>query len=272
MSSLVSVSEFQQTVLGFYKNEGRDLPWRKSDANGAFDPYKILVSEIMLQQTQVNRVVPKYQEFIQRFPTIDALASAPLAEVLTLWSGLGYNRRAVFLHSTSQQINAYDTFPSSIDELIKLPGIGVNTANAIVAYAFNQPVIFIETNIRTVYIHHFFSEATGVTDAQLMPFIRRSLYADNPRKWYWALMDYGTFLKSKYGNVSQRSKHFIKQSKFSGSRRQIRGLILKMLVQRNYEYHILKQKLNDERTDSVLDELTKEGLISKYQQTYRLGK
>jgi A/G-specific adenine glycosylase len=149
--SVATVTDFQKTVWDFYRAHRRTMPWRVEPA-----PYFVLVSELMLQQTQVSRVQSKFISFIRKFPTIEALAAAPLADVLGAWSGLGYNRRAKFLWQAAQDIQAKGSFPQTVDLLMQLPGIGANTAGAIAAYAFNRPVFFIETNIRTVFIHHFF--------------------------------------------------------------------------------------------------------------------
>src|SRR5215471_3425360 len=170
--------QFCKLVFEYYQNHGRhDLPWRLPDSNGSFHPYKILVSEIMLQQTQVPRVLPKFKDFIGQFPTIQSLAQAPLKDVLVAWQGLGYNRRAKFLWQAAQAIiqDSEGTVPSTESDLVKLPGIGKNTAGAISAYAFNQPAIFIETNIRTVFIHHFFKDQVDVPDKALLGLVGATL-------------------------------------------------------------------------------------------------
>lgn len=265
---MADLKQFQQIVWDYYHDYGRDLPWRRPEADGTFDPYKIMVSELMLQQTQVSRVIPKYLQFLKVFPTTESLAQAPLADVLRQWSGLGYNRRAKFLWQSAQQIRG--SFPETLDELIKLPGIGTNTAGAILAYAFNQPVVFIETNIRTVYIHHFFPGQIDVTDKQLLPLLEKTLDAEHPREWYWALMDYGSYLKTTVGNLSQNSRHYAKQSTFHGSKRQIRGQVLRELAGTNKTFSQLKTTIQDERLRAVLDDLTKEGLIQYNNHDYSL--
>lgn len=234
------------------------MPWRTST-----DPYYVIVSEIMLQQTQVSRVVPKFELFIHEFPTIDNLARAPLSEVLQVWVGLGYNRRAKYLHMAAQQIEQEygGQIPRTLDELIKLPGIGHNTAAAIMNYAYNTPVVFIETNIRTVYLHHFFPNETDVHDKQLLPLVESTLPVDNPREWFWAIMDYGSHIKSQHPNPSRRSKHHSKQSKFEGSSRQLRGKILKLLLKGPATYDILLSTLEDSRTPKIITNLEEEKLI-----------
>lgn len=266
---------FQGVVWNHYTVHGRhDLPWRLSDKADPETlpnqpcPYHVLVSELMLQQTQVNRVIPKFLAFIERYPTLRDVADSSLGEVIALWSGLGYNRRAKFLWQTSQQIvQKYDgNVPDDIQQLVELPGIGQNTAGAIVAYAFNKPAVFIETNIRTVYFHHFFPGEHGIADTMLVPLIKQTMPTKTPREWYWALMDYGTFLK-KHQNAAGTSKHFIKQSRFEGSKRQVRGIVLKRLTARPHKELELYELLNDERLTQVLDELQREGFIER-QGTY----
>jgi A/G-specific adenine glycosylase len=227
----------------------------------------------MLQQTQVKRVIPKYHTFLEVFPTVQSLAAANLGDVLRQWSGLGYNRRAKFLWQSAQKIvGAYGgTFPDNPKALTSLPGIGINTAGAICAYTYNQPVVFIETNIRTAYIHHFFKNQERVEDKQLVPLIEKTLDREQPREFYWALMDYGSHLKQEQGNASRHSKHYTKQSKFEGSRRQIRGQVLRLLAQTNYSGAELQKAIDDPRLPAVLEELVIEGLITKAGQTYSLS-
>lgn len=266
-------TNFTDTVWTYYHDYGRDLPWRHSTQSDAFDPYLILVSEIMLQQTQVQRVIHKYQEFLALFPTVASLAEAPLADVLRAWQGLGYNRRAKFLWQAAQTVvQQYNgVFPSDQNSLVGLPGVGVNTAGAILAYAFNKPVVFIETNIRTVFIHHFFTDRDDVHDKELLPLIADTLDQHNPREWYWALMDYGSYLKATIGNVSRSSKHYAKQSKFEGSKRQIRGQVLHLLSGDSQSLEQLSVAIADSRLGTVLDDLEREGLIDCNANVYRLA-
>ena len=270
--------QFVDDVWEYYLRSARDLPWRTSGANGLFDPYAILVSEVMLQQTQVARVIPKYQAFLEQFPTVQKLASAPLGDVLRAWQGLGYNRRAKFLWQAAQAvITEYNgTFPVEQKELTCLPGVGTNTAGAICAYAYDQPVVFIETNIRTVFIYHYFTDHDGVHDSELLPYIQQSLaeaieQGIAPREWYWALMDYGTYLKATIGNISRSSKHYAKQSTFAGSKRQIRGQVLRLLTTARLSRNHLRSSITDERLDEVLSDLAKEGLITKRANLYQLA-
>lgn len=255
------ISVFQKSVLNYYRRNGRSLPWRKT-----IDPYQILVSEIMLQQTQVDRVIPKFEAFIKRFPDPAALAAAPLRDVLAMWQGLGYNRRAQALHRCAILIvSAYDgRLPDTREGLQTLPGIGPYTAAAVCVFAYNQPCVFIETNIRAVYIHCFFSEENKVRDAQLEPFITATLYKRNPRRWYNALMDYGVFLKKEHGNPARRSRHHSVQSRFEGSDRQIRGMIIRILgetEEMNTRELMRRIGTEPERVRAIIDQLAGEGLV-----------
>lgn len=267
------MQQFQVKIWKFYEEQGRhDLPWRQVEAGGRLDPYAVLVSEIMLQQTQVGRVVPKFKAFIQRFPTVQALAAAPLSEVLKAWNGLGYNRRAKFLWQAARTIEEQDgELPTEVSELQKLPGIGANTAGAIAAYVYNQPAVFIETNIRTVFLHHFFAEQQGVSDRDVATVVAETLDYQRPREWYWALMDYGTHLKQTVGNVARASQRYAKQSKFEGSVRQIRGQVIRLLAAQPHTAAELATQITDSRLPAVLKTLTQERLIQKPDRHYRLA-
>lgn len=228
---------FVGTVWKYYEAYGRsDLPWRKTR-----NPYHILVSEMMLQQTQVERVIPKYRAFLSAFPTVEALASASLAEVLALWQGLGYNRRAKFLHGAAKALvrDHKGRFPKDEAGLRALPGVGSYTALAVMAFAYNVPVVLIETNVRTVFIHHFFPKAASVADAEIMRLVERTLPEERAREWYGALMDYGTHLKRTFGNYNRKSSTYKKQSPFVGSARQVRGAIVRVLVEEHSSLSLL---------------------------------
>ena len=219
-SSSQGIPAFQRMVLSHYEQYGREMAWRNTT-----DPYQILVSEIMLQQTQVERVTTKFPEFIRAFPDFASLAVAPLANVLTVWQGLGYNRRAIALQKCAIRVmNEYEgSLPVDVDILATFPGIGRATASSIAAFAFNMPVVFIETNVRRVFIHFFFTDTDTVSDAEILPLVKKALYRENPRVWYWALMDLGSALKKTIPNPNRRSVHYTKQSPFEGSDRKIRG-------------------------------------------------
>lgn len=269
MPSTDEIIGIRNIVWDYYHDNGRhDMPWRHDEHN----PYHIMVSEIMLQQTQVARVVMKYREFLMKFPTVAALAAAPLGEVLIIWSGLGYNRRAKFLHQAAQMVvEEYGgVFPQTSAELVRLPGIGVNTAGAILAYAYNQPVVFVETNIRTVIIHHFFADDSSVPDKAILEIAEQLLDPEHPREWYWALMDYGSYLKKTVGNLNRQSKTYAKQSTFAGSKRQIRGQVIRKLAAAAQTPAQLEQEIADERLQEVLADLLAEGLIVKQGARLRL--
>lgn len=268
----MDVREFQQLIVKKAEELYRDLPWRREPT-----PYHVLVSELMLQQTQVERVVPKFEVFMEKFPSIEALAVAPLADVLVAWQGLGYNRRAKYLHQAAQQIIALPSFPATIDELTTLPGVGPNTAGAIMAYAFDQPVVYIETNIRTVYLHHFFVNRYDMSDQEILAKLHKTtpfLQGDSsvsPRVWYSALMDYGTELKRQgYGKII-RSRHYVKQSKFDGSLRQMRGRILRELARgEQAELSLRRIFADDARYPAARNGLVRDGLVTQEDGTLRL--
>jgi A/G-specific adenine glycosylase len=255
------ITKFRRIVNDYYQNFGRDLPWRSTN-----DPYKILVSEIMLQQTQVSRVVERYVEFIKTFPDITSLAEATLRDVLTVWQGMGYNRRALSLKKLAEIVNVtYGGYiPSDVSLLMQLPGIGNATANAVCAFAFNQPVVFIETNIRTVYIYHFFSTEDIVRDSEIRPLVERTLDYDNPRRWYNALMDYGGALKKYWSNPGRKSAHHKKQLPFEGSARQLRGAILRALITKPRQtfHELIKAiRFDPDAVKKNIQSLEKEGLV-----------
>jgi A/G-specific adenine glycosylase len=257
------MEKFRRRIYDHYGKYARNLPWRNTR-----DPYRILVSEIMLQQTQVSRVLQKYAAFIHRFPTLEALSKAPFRDIMRVWQGLGYNRRAVALKKIAEKImiEFKGIIPSERELLKTLPGIGEATSGAVCAFAFNKPVVFIETNIRSVFIDYFFKDARGVSDAQLIPYLEETLDKKNPRTWYYALMDYGVYLKGTLANPSRRSLHYRRQSAFKGSDRQIRGKVLKLLVTKK---SITKSTLcrlagvDPVRINAILETLVKDGLIKK---------
>lgn len=255
------IASFQKRVLNYYRQNARDLPWRSTT-----DPYCIMVSEIMLQQTQVERVIPKYENFIARFPDVESLAASSLKDVLSMWQGLGYNRRAQSLHNCARIIirDHRGHMPETREALMTLPGIGINTAAALSVYAYNQPCVFIETNIRAVYIHSFFPEADAVSDKQLEPCIAATLYKRNPRRWYNALMDYGVYLKKLHGNPARKSRHHTVQSHFEGSNRQIRGMVIRILGESttmSVRELVRQTGKEPERVRAIIDQLAGEGLV-----------
>lgn len=264
----MNIKDFQELVWDYYHDHRRAMPWRE-DTN----PYWVVVSEVMLQQTQVSRVLEKFPQFIKKFRSFKELAEAPPAEVIIAWQGLGYNRRALNLQKLAQTIG--DKLPSEPEELIKLPGIGPGTAGSIAAFAYDAPVVFIETNIRRVFIHHFFEGQEGINDKQLLPLVKEALDTEHPREWYYALMDYGTHLAKTVPNPNRRSKHHVVQSKFEGSDRQIRGAVLRALVNENLSIEELAEQAQCSdlgRLRSVLRGLLQDGLIELIKNHYQLPK
>jgi A/G-specific adenine glycosylase len=255
----VKYKDFQELVWEKGRELYRPMPWRDDTR-----AYFVLVSELMLQQTQVERVVPKFQAFIGAFPDIQALARASLGEVLALWSGLGYNRRAKYLHAAARAVvrDHSGEIPLSYEELVSLPGVGPNTAGAILTYSGNQPVVYIETNIRTVYFEHFFEGELRVTDSQVREVVAATLDHEHPREWYWALMDYGSWLKRNGRGSIDKSAHYKKQPALKGSLREARGLAVKALSSGSKTRQDITSLLDDEaRMNTAINDLLAEGLI-----------
>ena len=257
------LKRFRKQVLAWYKAHGRhQMAWRHTR-----DPYQILVSEIMLQQTQVGRVTTKFVEFIAAFPDFPALATAPLPIVLAVWQGMGYNRRAIALKTCAERVmEEYGgCLPADSRRLAELPGIGPATAASVCAFAFNLPVVFIETNIRRVYIHYFFGDRERVADTEILPLVEQTLDRKNPRVWYWALMDLGAALKTTVPNPNRRSRHYTRQAPFEGSDRQLRGMILRHLLwHRLMNKDAIIQVLPSDpgRSSRIIDALVSEGFLT----------
>jgi A/G-specific adenine glycosylase len=267
----VSMEQFRKMVLTHFREHGRDLAWRKTT-----DPYHILVSEIMLQQTQVDRVALKYPRFLEVFPDFRSLALAELSAVLNEWQGLGYNRRAIALQKCARRV--VDEFegalPADVDILATFPGIGKATASSICAFAFNMPVVFIETNIRRIFIHFFFGDQETVTDDEIFPLAERALYRKDPCTWYNALMDLGTELKTKVPNPNRRSRHYTRQAPFEGSDRKIRGSILRQLLageSLNENELAVQLSAEPERIRRIVSNLVDEGFIRRSGQSLMIS-
>lgn len=272
----LSMQKFLTLLHTYYIEHKRDtLPWRKTKG-----VYRILLSEIMLQQTQVSRVLIKYKEFLDKFPTVKDLAKAPLRDVLTLWQGLGYNRRAKFLHEASKILS--ETKPKDItyEFLNSLPGVGQSTAGAVLVFTQDKPIVFIETNVRAVLLHHFYNTSDEkIGDTELIVLMEKLLknLGDKftPREFYYALYDYGTYLKATLGKkkkeLHSKSKHYVKQSAFKGSRRQLRAFILKKFLEMRDSKKLASDVLNslapeleNYGTKDILDliaDLKKEGFF-----------
>ena len=267
------VKKFQAAIYQHYKAHKRSMPWRQTR-----NPYHILVSEIMLQQTQVERVLGKYGSFLEKFPDVASLAQAPWPEVLAVWQGLGYNRRALSLKRLAQRV-AEDwegELPRSAEGLRSLPGIGPATAGALRAFAFEEPVAFIETNIRRVFLHFFFPGQEEVTDREILPLVEETLDRERVRDWYYALMDFGAAMKAAGPNPNRRSAHYARQSPFGGSNREVRSLILQALLGASSQALPLAElttgvRLNPARINAALEQLLTEGFVVREGDNLRLA-
>lgn len=257
------IEKFHRFVYAAARGAERDFPWRKK-----ITPYRVLISEIMLQQTQTSRVEQKYENFLRAFPTFTALANAPFEKVLREWSGLGYNRRALALKKLAEiVVREYGgKLPRDTTSLITLPGVGSYTARAVQAFAWNKPSVFIETNIRSVFIHYFFPRGKNISDKKILPLVEQTLDEKKPRMWYSALMDCGAALKADIPNPSRRSAHHVRQSPFKGSRREARGTLLKLLAEKEWMVDELSVAMKNSRHFAeALDELVRDGFIVQEQ-------
>ncbi|OGG11577.1 hypothetical protein A2Z00_05085 [Candidatus Gottesmanbacteria bacterium RBG_13_45_10] len=259
-----NIQRFQSTIFRWWETNKRDLPWRHTH-----DPYNILVSEVMLQQTQVPRVIAKYREFIERYPTVNSLALASPGSVLRAWKGMGYNRRALYLQKAARAIveRYKGIFPRNEQELRELPGLGTYTARAILVFAFKQNVSMVDTNIRQIITHYFFNDSPQkekviqITADQLLP-------KGKSWEWHQALMDYGAL---KFHEVKMKRPEQSRGTTipFKNSNRLFRGRI----VDRLREEDIKERKLIDEfaslykKDDQfirhIIEGLMKDGLISR---------
>ncbi|MDR1588007.1 MAG: A/G-specific adenine glycosylase [Treponema sp.] len=268
----MDIEEFRNLIRSNYEKEGRKFPWRDRA-----DPWGILVSEFMLQQTQTERVLPYWTRWMKIWPRPQDLAKASLEEALREWSGLGYNRRCVFLKNCAAEIAGKHKglVPETCGELDALPGIGPYTAGAIACFAYNQPVVFIETNIRAAVIHFFFPDRDAVRDCEIMSVLEKVLDRKNPRQWYYALMDYGAALKKVTVNPNRRSAHYAKQSRFEGSFRQLRGRVVKTLAldgPGKAEQIGLRTGIGPEELYRVLEVLEKESVVAEKGGVYKIRK
>ncbi|MDO5044775.1 MAG: adenine glycosylase [Coriobacteriia bacterium] len=273
------LSAFHEKLSSEGKRLYRNLAWRNID-----DPYAVWISEVMLQQTQVSRVIDRWDSWLKKFPTVDALASASQSDVLLEWQGLGYNRRALNVLKTARIVseNYHGHFPHSLDDLLDLPGIGAATAGGIKAFAFNERALYLETNVRSVLLDSFFKDEYDVGDSRLYPVLAQILPTENYRSFYYALLDCGAHLKKNQSNPSRRSKHYAKQSKFEGSRRQKRAELLRFVLNApegireddlinliNEEEHKAgRERLSNKEVISILDDLVSEGFIRYENQSY----
>ncbi|MDR3114029.1 MAG: A/G-specific adenine glycosylase [Treponema sp.] len=262
---------FKDSIYAHYARAGRVFPWREPTS-----PWGVLVSEFMLQQTQTERVVPYWERWMYLWPTPEQLHQASLEDALREWSGLGYNRRCRYVKECARILTEdhRGQVPKTPEELLPLPGIGAYTAGAIACFAYNYPGIFIETNIRSAVIHFFFQDREGVKDAELIPILEASLDRENPRKWYWALMDYGAALKKVTRNPSRKSAHYVKQSPFAGSFRQRRGAVIKSLLSQGPAgIRELGKRTGIKAEDlyEALQALKKESMVAEEGGIYKIG-
>jgi len=202
------IASFRKKIYSHYGAHKRIFPWRQTR-----NPYFILVSEVMLQQTQVDRVIPYYQNFIKKFPTLTVLSNASLGEVLRTWSGLGYNRRARYLKEMAKIVakKYKGKIPQEEKLLLTLPCIGRATAAAVRAFAWNLPSLYLDTNVRSVFLHEFFPRRRKVDDTEIEKLLVLTCDMKNPRDWYYALLDYGAMIKKTHGNPNKRSAHYSPQ-------------------------------------------------------------
>ncbi|GHV02203.1 endonuclease III [Spirochaetia bacterium] len=264
-------SEFRKIIYSHFEENGRTFPWRENT-----DPWGVMVSEFMLQQTQTERVITYWNRWMKLWPSPADLAKASMEEALREWSGLGYNRRCRFLKDCARRITAEHNgrVPDTPVKLLPLPGIGPYTAGAIPCFAYNYPSVFIETNIRAAVLHFFFRDQTGIKDNEIFPILESCLDWENPRKWYWALMDYGVALKQVTVNPNRRSAHYTRQSKFEGSFRQLRGAVIKTLAsQGKADIGELHERSGVEEEDlyQVLEVLEKEMMVAEEEGIYRIN-
>ncbi len=266
----MDIDKFREIIYSHYENSARELPWRTS-----ITPWGVMVSEFMLQQTQVERVIPYWERWLRIWPRVEDMARAPMEDTLREWSGLGYNRRGYFLKKSAEIITRdFDgRVPGVPQNLLPLPGIGPYIAGAIACFAYNYPSVFIETNIRSTVIHFFFQNRVDVQDNEIRPVLASALDHKNPRKWYYALMDYGAALKKLTENPSRRSAHYVKQTPFQGSFRQLRGKILKTLVSMGpstAEEIGIASSMNGEELYRALKILKKEDMVYETEGIYRI--
>lgn len=271
---LEKIKLFQCKIFDYYLKNKRDFSWRAQIC-----PYRVFISEVMLQQTQTARVAIKFEQWIARFPSFQSVAHASVHDILAAWQGLGYNRRALALYKACQIIvtDFSGVLPDDVKLLQTLPGIGPNTAGSVSAFAFNKPTIFIETNIRTVFLYEFFQGADAIDDKQILDLVAQSIDHKNPRDWYYALMDYGVYLKKELRVNNKTSKHYSRQSKFDGSFRQLRGAVVRVLTRVKKIAHddlvaCIQQDIahNAHSIDRVLEQLQREGFIKSKDDMYFL--
>jgi len=257
------VAELQARLLAWYSANGRDLPWRRTN-----DPYAVLVSEVMLQQTQVSRVVPRFEAFLRLFPSLEALADRPLADVLRSWRGLGYNNRAERLWrcacaSVAQRAPGRPvSLPDTLDGLLALPGIGPYTARAVLVFAYDADLAAVDANVRRVLTHEL-DLAPDLGPPALQAVADAVLPRGRSRDWHNALMDYGSLvLTARATGIAPRTR----QSAFEGSRRWYRSRLLRTLLDEGPQGVVgLAERLQADATfvDDLCRALERDGLVSR---------
>lgn len=268
MIKQVAIHRFQEEIWRYYYRYGRSLPWRHTR-----DPYRILVSEIMLQQTQVGRVLHKYESFIASFHDFYELAQASLRDVFRIWQGLGYNRRALALRQIAKDVVARFNGTLPVDPVLlrNLPGIGPYTAGAIAAFAFNQPTVFVDTNIRTVFWYYFLKKNPTIHDRYILPLVAGTLDHANPREWYYTLFDYGAMLKGHGVRYPRQSRNT--QCRLEGSNRQLRGHVIRLLVTHTAiteQEFVRLLKCGKERLTPIIQKLREERFLDVINNTITL--
>ncbi|MFZ2025313.1 MAG: hypothetical protein WAV51_03460 [Microgenomates group bacterium] len=253
------IKQFQTTILTWWKNHRRELPWRKTH-----DPYKILVSEIMLQQTQVSRGLPKYIEFTNRFPTVESLAHASTGEILRMWKGMGYNRRALYLQNTAKKVvlEYNGKFPNTEQQLTAFPGLGTYTARAIMVFAFKIDIAMVDTNIRQIITHFFFDDIPQ-TEKVIQKFADQLVPKGKSWEWHQALMDYGALALER-----NRKRIVKKKSKpFKETNRYFRGRLLDLVYETQWKEADLTSEMvkkfgkDEEFIEQIIKGMSKDGLI-----------
>lgn len=257
------IQSFQKFIFHWWKSHKRDLPWRHTH-----DPYKILVSEVMLQQTQVSRVLPKYAEFIDAFPTAIVLANAKTSDILRLWKGMGYNRRALYLKKTAEAVvEKYNgKFPISEQELLQLPGIGKYTARAILVFAYKKDVAMVDTNIRQIITHFFFDDEVQ-SEKTIQEIADQLVPKGKSWEWHQGLMDYGAANNAQF--IMNNAQYKKTNIPFRESNRFYRGRIMDLLREREWKEEELIQELIQtydkpkEFFEKIIQGLEKDGLIQQ---------
>ena len=263
------IAKFQEKVMKWWAKNKRHLPWRESPT-----PYNVMVSEVMLQQTQVNRVVSKYEEFLEEFPDFEALANANQKHLLKVWSGLGYNRRALWLKDAALSVVSLGEFPRNASELRKLKGIGPYTSKSILIFAFNEDIAAVDTNIRRVLISTGFARE-DMSLQELQGIADRILLKGRSSDWHNALMDYGAMeLTASSTGIAPLTT----QTCFEGSTRQLRGALVRILAHSErlsfsqMMQHPDLEECDREVLEDVLESLVQEEILERAaQNVYKIA-